>query len=566
MAQGTQTFGKYQILERVATGRTAEVYKARLDGLGGFERIVAIKRVLPHLSHNAEYVRSLVDEAKVAGLLSHANIVQILDLGQADGLWYIAMEYVHGRDLGTILQRAQRKGLQLPVPQATFITIELLKALEYAHSRQVIRDGVSVPLRVVHRDISPPNVLISFQGEAKLTDFGIAKAALNAAETMAGHIKGRFDYMSAEQAGGARDLDQRSDLFSVGTLLYEMLTCTHPFRADSELATIERVRTGQRIRLTVANPDIPLALEAILDRALAVDRNQRYPNASAFREALESFFHEMGFLATVATLAAYVRNLFPEADPRPTSYRPDDGDILDDADDVDLGMADSGTSRLDRALASFPSLPARLSTPHPAGRPLTGTNAPVPQHRDFEAEAATVVRKMWTSAEQQETALRRVSADILGGNVSLTPQALTEPDIAPIIVRRPAHESRPRRERVRAGNPAPMVQQSVGWLGGLLVAVAALTGIFVGAVTVLLIVWAADLRAEIPLDAPAIRVTAPAGTTVLLDGAQVGTEFDIKPNRSQTIEVRAPGQPPWRRELQLPPGAVVEVLVLTASH
>lgn len=564
MAQGTQTFGKYQILERVATGGTAEVYKARLGGLGGFERIVAIKRVLPHLSHNPEYVRSLVDEAKVAGLLSHANIVQILDLGQVDGLWFIAMEYVHGRDLGTLLARARKNGLKLPIPQATFVTIELLKALEYAHSRQVLRDGVAVPLRVVHRDVSPPNVLISFQGEVKLTDFGIAKAALSATETMAGHIKGRFDYMSSEQAGGARDLDQRSDLFSIGTLLYEMLTGSHPFRAESELATIERVRTGKRVPIMEINPDVPPALAAILDRGLAVDRNERYPSASAFREALEGFFHDMGFLATVATLAAYVRNLFPEVDPRPTAQRPDDSDILDEADDLELGPVDSGTSRLDRALASFPSLPARVASPVSApGRPVPAVNTPLPPAplRAFEEEAATAVRRVWTVGEQ-ETAIRRAPPDLEAGAISLTPFA-REPDQGP--VRRVPVE--PVRSRARSRTPAPApVRPSIGWLGAMLAASGTVGGLVVGAMLVLLIVWAAGLRAAPPLPAPAVRVTAPAGTVVLLDGAVVGTEFDVKPDRPQVVEVRTPGQAPWRREMSLPPGAAVEILVLTTAH
>ena len=159
-----QTFGKYQILERIATGGMAEIYKARLEGIGGFQRTFAIKRILPHLSANQDYIAMLVDEAKVAGLLSHANIVQILDLGQVDQIWYIAMEHVEGRDLGGVLKRARERGLVLPVPHAAFITIELLKGLEYAHQRQVMRGGRAVPLNIIHRDISPPNVLLSFQG------------------------------------------------------------------------------------------------------------------------------------------------------------------------------------------------------------------------------------------------------------------------------------------------------------------------------------------------------------------------------------------------------------------
>ncbi len=314
-----QSFGKYQILERIATGGMAEIYKARLEGIGGFQRTFAIKRILPNLSQNSEYIAMLVDEAKVAGLLSHANIVQILDLGQVDSIWYIAMEYVHGRDLGAVLRRARKKGLNLPVPHTVFVAIELLKGLEYAHQRQVMRGGRPVALNIIHRDVSPPNVLLSFQGEVKLTDFGIARASLKAMETVSGIVKGRFDYMSPEQAAGSKDLDQRSDLFSVGVVLYEMLTGHHPFRTDNEIGTIERVRSGQYTPVSQRNPEVPFTLETIVDRALKVNRDERYPSATAFKEALDKFFHDAGFIFTHATLASYVKGLFPEATAKPAA-------------------------------------------------------------------------------------------------------------------------------------------------------------------------------------------------------------------------------------------------------
>jgi hypothetical protein len=317
-----QPFGKYQILERIATGGMAEIYKARLEGIGGFQRTFAIKRILPNLSQNSEYIAMLVDEAKVAGLLSHANIVQILDLGQVDSIWYIAMEYVHGRDLGAVLRRAKKKGLNLPVPHTVFVAIELLKGLEYAHQRQVMRGGRPVALNIIHRDVSPPNVLLSFQGEVKLTDFGIARASLKAMETVSGIVKGRFDYMSPEQAAGAKDLDQRSDLFSVGVVLYEMLTGHHPFRTDNEIGTIERVRSGRYTPVSQRNAEVPFTLETIVDRALQVNREDRYPSATAFKEALDKFFHDAGFIFTHATLASYVKGLFPEAGTKPAAQKP----------------------------------------------------------------------------------------------------------------------------------------------------------------------------------------------------------------------------------------------------
>ncbi|MCP4810812.1 MAG: serine/threonine protein kinase [Proteobacteria bacterium] len=307
-----EQFGKYAILERVAQGGMAEIFKARMEGIGGFNRLFAIKRVLPGLSQNREYIDLLVDEAKVAGLLSHANIVQILDLGQVKGQYYVAMEYVHGQDLGRVLERCRERGITLPVPHAVFVLIEVLKGLEYAHNRQIMRGSTPVPLNIVHRDVSPSNVLLSFQGEVKLTDFGIAKASVKALETVSGVIKGKFDYMSPEQAS-AKEVDQRTDLFAAGVLFYEMLCGTHPFRQTGDLKTIAAIRAGEYQAPTFANPDVPYALEVILDRALSAEAGERYQTATEFKDALNRFFHDSGFIFSHTTLAAYLKGLFPQA-------------------------------------------------------------------------------------------------------------------------------------------------------------------------------------------------------------------------------------------------------------
>ena len=288
-----QTFGKYQILERIATGGMAEIYKAKLEGIGGFQRTFAIKRILPHLSMNVDYVNMLVDEAKVAGLLSHANIVQILDLGQVEGVWYIAMEYVDGRDLGSVLKRASERGLRLPVPHACFIIVELLKGLEYAHQRQVMRGGRPVALNIIHRDVSPPNVLISFQGEVKLTDFGIARAALKAQETQAGVIKGRFDYMSPEQAAGSKDIDQRSDLFAVGVVLYEILVGAPPFESTSVTGILikQMQEDAPPMRTREGVPELAGFAE-IVRRMLCKDPWDRPRFATTLRDELAGFIEQ----------------------------------------------------------------------------------------------------------------------------------------------------------------------------------------------------------------------------------------------------------------------------------
>jgi serine/threonine protein kinase len=303
-------FGKYRIIERVAVGGMAEIYKARLDGIGGFHRTFAIKRILPHLSARPEFVDMLVEEARIAGLLSHANIVQIVDFGQVGGTYYIAMEYVDGPDLSRILRRCREKSITLPVPHAVFIAIEMLKGMEYAHNRQVLRGGRLDPLNVVHRDISPANVLVSFQGEVKLTDFGIAKASVKALETLSGVIKGRFNYISPEQASG-KTVDQRSDLFNTAVVLYEMLTGQHPFSRRNEPETVEAIREGAYTPPSHVNPDVPYPLEAFLEVALQVRPEDRYPTATAMKDALDRFFHDSGFIFSHSTLAAFLKGLFP---------------------------------------------------------------------------------------------------------------------------------------------------------------------------------------------------------------------------------------------------------------
>jgi serine/threonine protein kinase len=318
-----QTFGKYRILERVASGGMAEIFKARLEGIGGFHRTFAIKRILPHLTSNPEFVDLLVDEAKVAGLLSHANIVQILDLGRIDEHYFIAMEYVAGHDLGRVMKRCLEKGITLPVPHAVFICIETLKGLEYAHKRQVMRDGRPVPLNIVHRDISPSNILVSGQGEVKITDFGMAKASVKALETIDGVVKGRFDYLDSTQAEG-RPANQQSDLFSLGIVFYEMLVGDHPFRHDTDMATLDAVRAGQFEPASFVNMDIPPQLDDVISRALSPDPAERYPDATTFKEDLDRFFHESEFIFTQSTLAAFLKGLFPEHKKKPAGAGPRD--------------------------------------------------------------------------------------------------------------------------------------------------------------------------------------------------------------------------------------------------
>lgn len=578
-----QTFGKYQILERIATGGMAEIYKARLEGIGGFQRTFAIKRILPNLSQNAEYIAMLVDEAKVAGLLSHANIVQILDLGQVDGLWYIAMEYVHGRDLGAVLRRAREKGLWLPVPHAVFIAIELLKGLEYAHQRQVMRGGRPVALNIIHRDISPPNILLSYQGEVKLTDFGIARANLRAMETVSGLVKGRFDYMSPEQAAGARDLDQRSDLFSVGVVLYEALTGTHPFRAEHEIQTVERVRKGQYTPVSQRNPEVPFALETIVDRALRVNRDERYPSATAFKEALDKFFHDAGFLFTHATLASYIKGLFPEASNRASATPAPVRRGVPTPTPVGADR-ETTTQRVRRDKAGRKILPDNLTDElqpddHPTNfldrRSVFGSATPPAFGMRADQEPTAIQRSPFLDADldeddDQETLIRQapgwdepsstaveldLDADETGQETVIRRSPLLDDDDLEEEPRPRSHGS-PRPRTTTGRNKRRRARKPIGWLGGALAAVSLVVGLVLGSTLAVTLGLLAGFRPHAPVSGnePAIRVVAPGGTQIRLNGDAVGSEVRVQPGVEHELEIHLRNHEPWVDKVTLQPG------------
>ena len=308
------SYGKYQIIETIGSTSVAETFKARLDGIGGFHRLFAIKRIYPKFSKNNVFVERLVDEAKKAGLLSHSNIAQILDLGSIDNTCYIAMEYVHGQNLQRVLNTCREKGISLPVPHAVFTAIEVLKGLDYAHQRKVLRSGKPIPLNLVHQNISPPNIIIGYQGEVKITDFGMDKAT----QVVGSHSEFYDDYKSPEQLTQA-SFDLRADVFATGSLLYEMLCGSHPFRKESPEATRAAILNRKMVPPTVANPDVPYSLEVVLQRALATDPDHRFQSAAAFKEALEGFFHDAGFIFSQSTLASFLKGLFPEAKAKSTA-------------------------------------------------------------------------------------------------------------------------------------------------------------------------------------------------------------------------------------------------------
>jgi serine/threonine protein kinase len=301
-----EKFGQYIFLEKVGSGGMAELFKAKKRGLEGFERVLAIKRILPHLSLDEEFIKMFIDEAKLAALLSNKNIVQIYDFGKIESNYFIVMEYIRGKDLKTILKINKETDTKFPVVLTTFIAREVASALSYAHK---LRDSKGDKLNIIHRDISPQNILISYDGEVKVVDFGIAKASAHT-KTATGVLKGKLSYMSPEQAWG-RIIDHRSDIFSLGIVMYEMLTGERLFKGDTELNTLEKVREAKiELLPTSLNAEIPLEIEEITLKALTKEISGRYQDASDMAAELAEFLRKISPVEPESALKQFMHKLF----------------------------------------------------------------------------------------------------------------------------------------------------------------------------------------------------------------------------------------------------------------
>jgi serine/threonine protein kinase len=303
-------FGKYYLLDRINVGGMAEVFKAKAFGVEGFERLLAVKRILPNIAEDEEFITMFIDEAKIAVQLNHANICQIFDLGKVEDSYFIALEYVHGKDLRAIFDRCKQKPVDgatsMPIAQACFVTMKCCEGLDYAHNK---KDQSAKELHLVHRDVSPQNILISYEGEVKLIDFGIAKAAGKASKTQQGILKGKFGYMSPEQVRGL-PLDRRSDIFSLGIVLYELLTGERLFIGESDFSTLEKVRNVEILPPSTYNRRIPEELERICMKALAKDVEDRYQNAIDLHDDLQAFMYTAGEFYSRKDLAGWMKKVF----------------------------------------------------------------------------------------------------------------------------------------------------------------------------------------------------------------------------------------------------------------
>src|SRR6059058_1626862 len=302
------TFGRYELLKRLAGGGMGEVYLARQRVIDGFSKLLVVKTLLPHLCDDEEFITMFKDEARVTAQLIHPNICQVFEFDQVSGVFYMSMEYLRGEDLRRLWKACEQRGTPLRVPLICRVISDAAAGLDFAHS---LRDNKGEPYNIVHRDISPQNILVTFEGGVKLIDFGVAKAAGRAQHTRTGALKGKYSYMSPEQVSGA-SVDNRSDIFALGVVLHELLTGRRLFKADSDVQTLARVRQCNVPPPSRLNPQLPPGLDAIVLKALAKNPDERYRTAQEMRLAIEDWLIQGRMSAASAHLAEFLKTIYAE--------------------------------------------------------------------------------------------------------------------------------------------------------------------------------------------------------------------------------------------------------------
>ncbi|MBI5495554.1 MAG: protein kinase [Deltaproteobacteria bacterium] len=302
-----ERFGRYVLLERIAHGGMAEVFRAAQLGQEGFARQVAVKRILPHLAQEAEFVGMLVDEARIAATLHHPNILPVLDLGREGSVYFIAMEFVSGQALNNVVAQALRARERLPHALCVHVVSQALRGLAFAHEKT---DATGRPMGIIHRDVSPQNIMVGYDGAVWLADFGIAKAAERSTQTLTGSLKGKPAYMSPEQVT-RHQVDQRVDLYAMGVVLHELLAMRRMRKAQSDVQVLVDVAGGQYPRLNELGVELPDVVADALYRALEPDPDRRWQTARAFADALEAAADGCGWNCTTTQAGQQMQRLFP---------------------------------------------------------------------------------------------------------------------------------------------------------------------------------------------------------------------------------------------------------------
>ncbi len=359
----SQSQQRYRVIEKLEAGGMAEVFRAESEGLQGFKKQVAIKRVLPHLSEKKKFISMFLDEARLCAQLTHSNCVQVFDIGVGDNAYFIVMEFVDGANLKSVVENLKKQGRDIPLEVSAFLAAEICKGLDYAHN---LKDSSGVDLHIVHRDMSPPNVLITKFGEVKIVDFGLAKASSQLEKSEPGIIKGKFSYLSPEAALG-QDVDPRTDVFAVGIILWELLTGKRLFLGDTDFQTVKQVQEAKVPSVRSHNPQVPLELEQIVNRSLARDPKERYQTARELAQDLTRFLFQYGKPVSSFDLAQIVEGVMRGRVHKKPLQR---GSIIDQL--IEEALFEFTSLKTDDEAA--PSTEARAGTPLDPGQFVDTTN------------------------------------------------------------------------------------------------------------------------------------------------------------------------------------------------
>jgi serine/threonine-protein kinase len=479
-----QQLGKYQLIRKLATGGMAEVYLAKAAGPMGFEKTLVVKRILPHLAEDPSFVEMFLGEAKLAAQLNHPNIVQIFDFGETDGEYFLAMEYIDGPNLRVLLKRAALAHLELPPAVCARLIASACEGLAFAHDFADPETGQ--PLGLIHRDISPDNILVSRQGAVKVVDFGIAKSAGQSHKTQSGVIKGKLAYMPPEQVR-AKALDRRADVYALGVVLYELLTGRKPYDLETDAGTMQAILFEPLVPAVQHRPDLPEPVLRILDRALAKDREQRHPDCLALAAELEEFILSVGKPVTTQQIVQLIAQVSPSTDsPMPTPHgTPRSGPKLS-VTPVHTPVPATGStgprssgSGLKSSSTSVPVEPTAQKEPSTVARPFT---APIPIERtqvlqapsskETSTEAADEASPSTDASPPAAPAWKRMVIPaalglgllaVGGGYVMLRPGPTPDPVTPPAIVQAPPVKdpAPPAPSEAPASKPVEVAQNSV---------------------------------------------------------------------------------------------------------
>jgi serine/threonine-protein kinase len=348
---------KYRIIDKLDSGGMAEIYRAEAELFQGMKKKVAIKRILPNLTRNKKFVAMFLDEARLSLYLDHANVVHVFDIGRAGNTYFIVMEYVDGMNLRSLTESLRRQGSRLDTGHALYVGLEICKGLGYAHDMRSPDDDR--PLGIVHRDVSPPNILLSRNGEVKLVDFGLAKAASQVEQTEPGVVKGKFSYLAPEAASG-QDIDYRADIFACGIILFEMLTGRRLFYGETDYQTVELVRQARIPSFTALNSEVPPELDQVVRRALAREPGDRYQHAYELQDALAQFLFARGLKVTSRDIARLVRRCLEEQQQTVPRKAPSGGVIDTLIQEEILKFTSLDNEEIDSAIGAKPLSPDEI--------------------------------------------------------------------------------------------------------------------------------------------------------------------------------------------------------------